>query len=106
MSTTKRTGTIEWHVDHWDVRPTLANGKRGKRLHQPVGMTEARARDKAQALTDEAERRGMVQEVEDEPEIVAPIGGPTLEEWTTAWCEDRERRGLTSVDDDRGRLRK
>ena len=106
MSTTKRTGTIEWHNDHWDVRPTLANGKRGKRVHQPVGTTEARARDKAQALTDAAAARGTVEEVQELPEIVAPVDGPILEDWTSAWCDDRERRGLTSVDDDRGRLRK
>ncbi len=106
MSTTKRTGTIEWHDDHWDVRPTLSNGKRGKRLHQPVGMSEARARDKAQALTDAAEREGTVREVVVEEAPAKTVDGPTLEDWATAWCEDRERRGLTSVDDDRGRLRK
>ena len=106
---TKRSGTIEWHGDHWDVRPTGADGKRGARLCQPVGMSEARARDKAQALTDKAQRDERVEAVDPAP-IAAPlppsIGGPTLEAWTTAWCVDRERRGLSSVDDDRGRLRK
>ena len=29
-----------------------------------------------------------------------------LASWSDAWCEDRERRGLSSVDADRGRLRK
>ncbi len=106
----KRSGTIEWHVNHWDVRPTLADGSRGMRVCQPKGMTEARARDRAKAVTELAAREGRVREVAPAPDQ-APPGppadqGPTLKEWTESWCADRERRGLVSVDDDRGRLRK
>jgi integrase len=106
-----RKGTIEWHGDHWDVRPTLADGSRGDRVCQPPGMSEERARDKATALTQLAAQKGIARERPELPAPPAPGGAPppqgvTLKDWSDAWCDDRARRGLSSVDDDRGRLRK
>lgn len=101
----KRSGTIEWHSDHWDVRPTLADGSRGVRVCQPKGTSEARARDKAKALTEMAEREGRTRQVVPAT-APASVQGPTFKAWAEAWCADRERRGLSSVEDDRGRLRK
>lgn len=102
----KRTGTTEWHEDHWDIRPTLADGSRGNRLCQPKGMSEAKAREKAAALTERAQREGRVREQAPPNVLPAVAPGESVSEWCHAWCEDRERRGLSSVDDDRGRLRK
>jgi integrase len=101
----KRRGTIEWHVDHWDVRPTLADGTRGARVCQPPDMTKARAQDKAQALTELAAQEGRVREVIDEAPKPA-ASGPTLASWLNQWGDDRERHGLLNVGGDLGTLRK
>lgn len=100
------TGTIERHGDHWDVRPTLADGTRGARVCQPPDMSEARARDKARALTERAVALGIVRETPPEPPKPKCPPDAAFRAWCERWCEDRARRGLKSVDDDRGRLRK
>ncbi|XXX73910.1 site-specific integrase [Sorangium sp. So ce134] len=97
-----RTGSVERHGDHWDVRPTLADGSRGDRVCQPPGMSEAKAREKARALTELAQREGVTRA----PAAVAVApAGPTFEAWSEAWCDDRKRRGLASVADNRANLR-
>lgn len=98
-----RKGTIEWHVDHWDARPTLADGRRGGRVCLAVGMSEADARRHALKVTVEARRRGVTMGA---PALAPEPGGPTVEDYATLWCAAREERGHTSVEDDRGRLRK
>jgi integrase len=93
------------------VRPTLADGSRGDRVCQPPGMSEAKAREKAAALTQLAAQKGIARpkpepSLSDASARPSPQPGMTLKDWTDAWCDGRERRGLTSVNDDRGRLRK
>ena len=100
------TGTIERHGDHWDVRPTMADGKRGQRLCQLPEMSKARARDLARVLTERAAQLGTVRDKPPEPPARKCDPAASFRAWCDAWCEDRETRGLKSVDDDRGRLRK
>ncbi len=96
-----RTGTIEKHGDHLDVRPTLADGSRGARVCLPKGTSKAAARERARALTELAARKGTTRQT------AAPVPtGPLLRDWADAWLDDRRQRGLTSVEDDAGRLRK
>ncbi len=96
-------GTAEWHVDHWDARPTGDNGARGARVCQPVGASKEAAQRKALELTRLAVKRGRARATEAEP---TPPEGLSLSAWSTPWCAAREAKGHTSVDDDRGRLRK
>jgi hypothetical protein len=97
-----RTGTIKLHGDHYDARITLNDGSRPW-IHLPAGLTEKQARAKATSLTETARKGGGV---------LASRGGgdapseETFEAWADRWCKAREERGLTSVKDDRGRLRK
>lgn len=100
-----RTGSVESHGDHLDARPTLADGSRGARVCLPAGTSPEKAREIARALTERAQEAGTVREVIPPPGAPMPAG-PTLEDWAAAWCEDREARGLSSVEDDRGRLRR
>lgn len=98
-----RTGTIYRHGDHWDVRVTLPDGSRSKPIHLPKGLSEARARDRAASLTQLAAKEAL-------PGSTMKAGTAasteTFGEWAERWCAAREERGLTSVGDDRGRLRK
>jgi integrase len=91
-------------VSHWDVRVTLPDGSRSKPIHMKPGMSEARARDRALRYTQIAEHEGGV--LEDEAEATTPEAGETFAAYVTRWCAERERRGLTSAHDDRGRLTK
>lgn len=100
------TGTIERHGDHWDVRPTMADGKRGQRLCQLPEMSKARARDLARVLTERAAATGTVRDTPPVPPVAKCPPEASVRAWCDRWCEDRETRGLKSVDDDRGRLRK
>jgi integrase len=100
-----RTGSVVEHGDHFDARVTLPNGKRVRRC-LPAGLTEARARETAAAMTERAIGRA----VEEAKKIAAapPItpAEETIEAWISRWCDAREARGLTSVRHDRGRLGK
>jgi integrase len=100
----KRTGTIECRDGIYYVRPTLADGTRGPRRALPKGTTPARAKEAAAALTERAHREGKTQaDVHRKPEQVEAPKGRAVADWFAAWLDERERRGLTSVKDDRGR---
>lgn len=101
-----RTGCVYRHGDHWDIRITLPGGARSRPMCQPPEMSEARARDKAQRLSGRALKEAL-------PGVTPKRGaqGPsgsteTLAAWSKRWCAAREARGLSTVADDRGRLRK
>jgi integrase len=106
MTTAKKrgrpaTGTIEPHGDHWDVRARLPRGGGlSPRRCLPAGTSEARAREVAAAMTELAATAtpGAV--------VAPPPVGELFADWAERWCVAREAAGLTSVDDDRGRLRK
>lgn len=103
----KRTGTVETRDGIHYIRPTLADGTRGPRKGLPKGTTLARAKEAAAAWTERAHKEGKTQaDVHRAPERVEPPKGKTVSEWFAAWLDDRERRGLTSVKDDRGRWSK
>lgn len=102
------TGSPRWNAKdgRWEARVTLIGGDR-----KPVVMSGiarcvngtplkdsprdcehcAHARRRAQLISDQARANGAV------PESTAE----TLNEWSVRWFADRERRGLTSVRDDR-----
>ena len=104
-----RKGCVFEHGDHFDARITLPGGSRSRPICLPQGMTEAKARERALEMTELARAEALPHShtgagmastgtASDAPE--------TVEAWSTRWCDAREARGLTSVDDDRGRLRK
>jgi integrase len=98
-----RVGSAFRHGDHYDIQITLPDGSRGQRMCQPPEMSEARARDKAKRLTELAAKGAELAPkagAEEQPP------GETFAKWSERWCDDRAARGLTSVKDDRGRLRK
>lgn len=104
-----KTGTIERHELpdgswHWDVRATLPNGTRSRRRCFP-GLDEDAAKEKARALTELAAREGG-ELVVPPPKKKTASPDDTFAAWAERWCVVREARGLTSVDDDRGRLKK
>lgn len=95
-----RTGTVEPHDDHWDVRATLADGTRAPRRCLPPGTSKARAKEIAASMTE-------IDAASPRPAEPAPVpAGESFADWAERWCVSREKRGLTTVDDDRGRLRK
>ena len=101
-----RTGTIERHDDHWDARLTLADGSR-PRVCLPSGLSEARARDRAHRLTETASAESATAPGRTRRGVPGASGtGETFEQWAERWLASREARGLASVSDDRGRLRK
>ena len=99
-----RTGTIKLHGDHFDARITLPDGSRPW-VHLPAGLSEARARDRAASLSETGRRDGGELAPKANGATPAPAG-ETCAAWSERWCAAREERGLTSVNDDRGRLRK
>lgn len=102
-----RTGTIECRKGVYYIRPTLADGTRGPRRSLPKGTTEARAREIAAAMTEKAKARGTTKDkLPKKIERVDAPKGRTVSDWFGAWLDERERRGLTSVKDDRGRWSK
>ena len=95
-----RTGSVATHSDHYDVRITYPDGTRGNPRCLPLGTSYARAREIAKAMTERAAEQAAT------PLPVAEPAAETFAEWSERWCAEREARGLTSVGDDRGRLRK
>jgi integrase len=98
-----KTGTIYRHGDHWDVRLTLPDGSRSPPIHLPQGFSEAKARDRAASLAQLAAKEALPRS---KGKGHAMAATDPLASWAERWCAAREERGLTSVDDDRGRLRK
>src|ERR1700722_17235292 len=101
-----RVGSVFPHGDHFDIQITLADGTRSNRMCQPPDMSEARARDKAKRLSQIAATENGTAPPRPAVRGAPPPAGETFEAWAERWCKAREARGLTSVDDDRGRLRK
>jgi integrase len=98
-----KTGSITLHGDHFDVRITLPDGSRAPRQCLPAGLTEPRARETAAAMTERAEQKWSERKTE---EAKVQAVGETFKVWSLRWCDERQRRGHTSVSDDRGRLSK
>jgi integrase len=92
--------TPKWDVDRkvWVVRITKV--KNGPQVPYDLpGIRESqkeKATEIAKLLSDKV-RRG---------EVVRPGEGETFGIWTERWMGDRAARGLSSVADDRGRMRK
>lgn len=105
------TGSVTRHGDHWDIRITLANGKRSNRLHQPPEMSEARALEKAAYLSAQAAKVDPAT-FELAPAAQAAVKAPSLSPgetfgaWSERWLSAPEAAGQTTVDDQRGCLRK
>jgi hypothetical protein len=95
-----RTGSVSKHEDHLDVRITMPDGTRSAPRCLPAGTSLARAREIAAALTEREIEKAKLETASPVPQL------ETLSAWSDRWCDDREARGLTSVKDDRGRLRK
>src|SRR5215213_1096344 len=96
----KATGTIARAGDHWKARIRLAAGS-GPWVDLPSGLSEAKAREMAAALTERARSKNW----KTPPKNGAlPPPGSTVAEWSKRWLAHRAQRGLTSVRDDKGRL--
>lgn len=98
-----RTGSAYRHGDHWDIRLTLPDGTRSTPVCQPPEMKEKEARKKALDGTLLAKRAAAVKASK---QIAEPPRGETLTAYAKRWCDERERKGLVSAEDDRGRLSK
>lgn len=112
------TGTIEY-VDakpgeaqgRWKVRISLLDGARPWITCDPSPkspQTEARAREKAAHWSERARRERLTAAGFG---LVAPLvktrarAEENVAEWSVRWLAEREARGLTSVGEDRSRLR-
>jgi integrase len=100
-----RTGTIYRHGDHWDIQITLPNGGRSRPMCQEPGMSEAKARDRALRLTQIAAKEALPGSNK-KAEKGVPAPGEAVAEWSERWFVVREARGLSAVENDRGRFRK
>ncbi len=96
----KATGTIVWAGDHWRARIRLKDGSRPW-IDLPTGLTEVQARKKAQELTARARAIGATREAKGGD---LPAATETVRDWSDRWIEERERRGLSSVRNDKSRL--
>jgi integrase len=100
----RATGTIRRHGDHFDARITLADGTRPW-FHLPAGWSRAKAREKAATLSEQARRGEAVMLPKDGDGQPVPEG-ESYSAWVERWLAAREAKGLTSVETDRGRLKK
>lgn len=91
------TGTVEWKRGQWWARVTLADGKRPLVALDPSIPREDEARARACAAVVSAEARAIGG--------VSALVRETIAEFTTRWLPYRRERGISSVDDDKGRLR-
>ena len=96
----KATGTIVWAGDHWRARIRLKDGSRPW-IDLPPGLSEIQARKKAQELTTRARAIGATREARGGD---LPAATETVRDWSDRWIEERERRGLSSVRNDKSRL--
>ena len=97
----RRSGTvIRLPSGRWRVGITLPTGKRWWKTLAP-GTSEAMARERAAFYAErgvEAFDQGFAEG------SASGAAGETLAAYAERWLEERERRGLTTVRDDRGRL--
>lgn len=98
----KPTGTVQWFGDHWRARVTLEDGSRPW-LDLPASLGP-NDRDKAQAKAAELATYAREHGVRRVARATLASDSETLTEYAERWFADRERRGLRSVRDDRGRL--
>ena len=103
-----RTGSVFSHDDHLDIRITHPDGTRSAPVCLPRGTSRAKAQEAAAAMTeasiaDFVSKSGAAKVGKATP---TPALAERLEEWVARWCADRRARGLSSVKDDEGRLRK
>lgn len=101
-----RTGTVTPHtvggVLHYDVRIRLADGSKSRRECLDPSVSH----EQAQAEALELQRIEDARNKPAQTRLGAPLTGPTCDGWIQPWFQDRERRGLSSVSDDRGRWNK
>jgi len=77
-----RTGSVSWHVDHWDVRLSLPGGRRSPPIHLPSTIGEAEARRQAADWAGLALEGKLVLEGTTEPPRAA---GETVAELGKSW---------------------
>jgi integrase len=94
-----RTGYVYWHRDHWDVRISLADGKKGKPQHLDPHITEEQARDFAARASALAVAGGATRD-----RTVLPV--ETVDAWLQRWTADRKARGIATADATAQRLTK
>lgn len=107
------TGTVQYRPGKdgkggtWWGKLTLANGKRSPWIelglwpNSPQG--KARAKESCAAASERA--REMKLEAAPKRDSAPPSAGEKLEDYIDRWIADREARGLSRADVDRGRLR-
>lgn len=96
------TGTVQWTGVRWRARITLADGSRPwLDLPESIGERDIeRARAKASELAAYARARDLRRT----PKGSLDGDTETVRQYAERWLEERERKGLHSVRDDRGRL--
>jgi len=115
------TGSVRWaratrsRPARWQGRFTLIDQKRTKWIDLPIDLPpppEGRelASSAAQALSDVFRERGITVDAIEAPSVASPrsattIGEETFAQYAVRWFVDRERRGLTSISTDKGRLK-
>ena len=113
----ERTGTAQYvppkpgePQGHYKVRITCNDGSRPW-VHLDPGpkspQAEARAREAAAHYTEEFRKKGIVavpQRKTKATRLRSDSTGETLADYVKRWMQERERRGLSSVATDRGRL--
>src|SRR5688572_7629194 len=119
-----KTGTVRY-VDptrdkpgHYKARISCIDGSRPW-IHLPASPcspeAEALARQTAAEYSERFEREGIVAGRPVRPSVAsagasepvpsAPRDGEPFSAYSERWFEDRKRRGLSSIDTDRGRIR-
>src|SRR5690242_5486163 len=106
---TPRTGSIEPHGDHFDIRVRLPDKSKGPRMCLPAGLTREEAKAQAaehQRIYDQDNAAGAALPV---PAKAPPPSAQTFDAWAGVeldgggWFADRKRRGLS---DEAGRWKK
>jgi integrase len=110
----KASGTIEYRPGRddkpgrWFGRITCVDGSRpwldlGGWPNSPQGRE--RAKEAAAAATERARELGLVATPRGSKASTVPADAQTTSEFVSRWLADRERRGLSSIGTDRGRLK-
>ncbi len=113
----KSGGSVEWRGGRWRARVGLADGSRSW-VPLPEELTagdEARARTLAVELAEQVKSVGAVrakpvkstalQKPTRSPTTTTTPSTETVEVWLNRWLDARNKRGLSSVETDRARLR-
>lgn len=114
----KATGTVVYvparpgeRYGHYKVRVTSAVDGSRPWFHLPPGpessQAKKRAQKKAEFHSEQVRTGGMVLAPQRRTKVnrqTAPVGSETVTDYVARWFADRERRGLTGVKTDAGRL--